>query len=683
MRSMRRVLWLLPLLALAGCKDETPQGAVKLTVTYEGFRPGCVRVVARDDASREERSTEVAGKGERTGGSLVVGVLPPDGWGSTVKVEAHAFEQTCTGDPVVSRDESVVVARGQKTEATLTLRATDADQDGYVALTSSGSDCDDSNAGIHPGAEERCQTGVAVDDNCNGQTDRVELQLNAGCTNTQNCQGTRQCGANDEVICAIPNPTLAYPDVDRDGHGDQNATATEFCVERPVSEGFVIGPRDDCDDRAVTVYTGAVERCDTVDNDCDGEADENFPLRNTACTDDASQCGGVLRCNGAANALACIPSQSVPTWYPDGDGDGFGPNSGAVQTCAPPAGFVNRGEDCDDGNPFTHPGARELCDTADNNCDSQPEASGVCPAGGPIWASRDVGTALPNWLTVVTPVSGEVGVVGAIDARARLAAGGNTFQPMTAGCGSNTGWDGLWIDAANNGRGYFGSVGGRLVFQDSTSMTCSEQHDINRWVRALVGIRNGANLEIHGVTSHSGDVSVGSTFIWNGGSTLTFGTTPVAPLYDLHGLSRATLFAVGGTTGLRIYRFNATSGQWQQETVPTVVGANGLNGVWVVNEKLAFAVGEQSTVLKWDGATWSKMAFPNDIESLRSVVAFGASSVHVAAYNGRIYRYDGQRWQVVHDDTSARFNDIAGTSPENLWVVGENGEILHWPQWPQ
>lgn len=688
---MRRVLLFLPLLALAGCKEESsPPGAVKVTVTYQGFKPGCVRVLARDVEGGHELHTDVESakiKGGPTGGSIVVGVLPPDTWGSTVKVEALAFERDCTGDTVVSNSQQVTMTRGQATPAALSLQATDKDADGYVSTLTGGTDCDDDKAAVNPGvADELCN---GVDDNCNSQTDQEELRLEQACTEGDNCQGTRRCGDDGKVVCNVPNATLAYPDVDRDGHGDKTATATAFCNGVPA--GYVTGPNDDCDDSAAngaTVFPGALERCDDRDNDCDGLNNETFPL-NQSCTDSTTQCGGTQQCNPAGTAVTCVVTEPVPTWYPDDDGDGHGRNAGSQQTCVQPAGaFVDKGEDCDDGNPFTYRDADELCDGLDNDCDTLIEASSVCPAGGPIWAEQTVGSPSPEWRSVFTETSGGVGVVGFADARALLSPGSNTFQTTVAGCGTNTGWNTLWVDEANNGRAYFGSEGGRLVYQDRTNAQCSEMRDIDRDVRGLVGIRNGTSLEIHGVTNDSGTSGEGSTFIWDGAGTLTYGTTAVGRLRDIHGISRDALFAVGmfDPIGLpaesRIYRFNASGGQWKKETLPLSSGT-GLNGVWVVNEKVAFAVGEASTVLKWDGKDWTRMTVPDSGQRLTSVVAFGANLAYASAFSGNIYRYDGKQWTRVFQDTSLRLMDIAGTSPENLWVVGHNGVILHWPQWPQ
>jgi len=56
------------------------------------------------------------------------------------------------------------------------------------------------------------------------------------------------------------------------------------------------------------------------------------------------------------------------SWLPDGDGDGFGAGE-AVRACSRPVGHARLGGDCDDEDPRVSPGARELCNGADDDCD--------------------------------------------------------------------------------------------------------------------------------------------------------------------------------------------------------------------------------------------------------------------------------------------------------------------------
>jgi MYXO-CTERM domain-containing protein len=120
---------------------------------------------------------------------------------------------------------------------------------------------------------------------------------------------------------------------DGDGDGDGDGPPVRAC-EAPVG---TVATSTDCDDTRADVRPGAPETCDATDQDCDGAVDED-----------------------ATDATA---------WYPDADGDGFGAGEAEV-SCTGPAGYSERGDDCDDADADTHPGADELWyDGADRDCD--------------------------------------------------------------------------------------------------------------------------------------------------------------------------------------------------------------------------------------------------------------------------------------------------------------------------
>ncbi len=98
----------------------------------------------------------------------------------------------------------------------------------------------------------------------------------------------------------------------------------------------------DCDDEDAAINPGAVESCDGIDNDCDGLVDD---------ADD--------------------PVSGRATWYQDLDGDGYGNQGVAQDTCDAPIGFVADSTDCDDMSALFHPGADEsdCTDERDFNCD--------------------------------------------------------------------------------------------------------------------------------------------------------------------------------------------------------------------------------------------------------------------------------------------------------------------------
>ena len=66
----------------------------------------------------------------------------------------------------------------------------------------------------------------------------------------------------------------------------------------------------------------------------------------------------------------CVASRcAAELWYRDFDGDGYGDPDESQLSCDHPSGFVATGGDCDDSNEAVYPGAAELCNGIDDNCD--------------------------------------------------------------------------------------------------------------------------------------------------------------------------------------------------------------------------------------------------------------------------------------------------------------------------
>ena len=93
----------------------------------------------------------------------------------------------------------------------------------------------------------------------------------------------------------------------------------------------------DCDDFDATVYPGATEICDGLDNDCDLSIDEGL--------------GGTV-------------------YYADADVDSYGNPATTATACAgAPSGYVLDNTDCDDADAAVNPAAAEVCgDGVDNDC---------------------------------------------------------------------------------------------------------------------------------------------------------------------------------------------------------------------------------------------------------------------------------------------------------------------------
>ncbi len=216
---------------------------------------------------------------------------------------------------------------------------------GYVL---DATDCDDTNAAIHPGALEiACDYAdndcdgffhlLEVDgdgdgyDECEGDCDDYDADVSPGAAEVCNGEDDDCDGAADDGLIFLDY----FPDADGDGFGQDGGAAINAC-EQPQGH---VADDSDCDDADAAINPAAVEVCDAIDNDCDGAADDGLTFLD---------------------------------YYPDDDGDGYGDMAGiAINDCAQPGGYVADNTDCDDTNPSINPAAAEICDDEDNNCDGQ------------------------------------------------------------------------------------------------------------------------------------------------------------------------------------------------------------------------------------------------------------------------------------------------------------------------
>ncbi len=169
---------------------------------------------------------------------------------------------------------------------------------GHVA---NQTDCDDGDATVNTDADEWCDE---VDNDCDGTVDE------------------------DEALDTIDQ----YYDNDSDGYGGAFADST--CE---MASGYVTDSTD-CDDGDASVFPGADEYCNLVDDDCDGTVDEDDALDAT-------------------------------TWYDDDDADGYGDTGSGTVSCTQPPNTVTDATDCNDADATAHPGAEEYCDGVDDDCD--------------------------------------------------------------------------------------------------------------------------------------------------------------------------------------------------------------------------------------------------------------------------------------------------------------------------
>jgi len=239
-------------------------------------------------------------------------------------------------------------------------------------------DCADLDPTVNPGQIEDCNT--TKDENCNGSDN------------------------DEDALNCLP----FYNDQDGDGFGTNDFK----CMCQSIGKYTAAVPGD-CDDNNILMNPGVNEICDNfIDDDCDG--DQNDP-NSEGCTDyyfDADNdgfgltedmlclctpfgnykaiwdgdcndnewsanpsafeiCGDGLdnNCNGTQNDEDAIGCEY---WYSDGDADGYGNPNDSKCLCAGFGKYTTKLlADCNDIVPTINPGAAELCNSVDDNCNGQ------------------------------------------------------------------------------------------------------------------------------------------------------------------------------------------------------------------------------------------------------------------------------------------------------------------------
>ena len=283
--------------------------------------------------------------------------------------------------------------------------------DGYVE---NSDDCDDLSATNSPASDETC--GDSADNDCDGEVDEED--------------------AADAITW--------YGDSDGDGYG--GATFSVVSCAQPTS---YVDNGDDCDDLDGAVNPDATEICDSVDNDCDGDSDD----------DDLS----VEYFDSDGEAIL---------WYIDVDGDGYGSSRFTLELCDQPLNYVSSTleVDCDDQDDEVSPGLVEVCDDdKDNDCD---DTANECVLNGTL------DTDEANY--VIRGSEGSDGSDGASLEGASRDLGEHLSWSMAVGDFNDDGEDDLIVGAPGLNGDSDEDIGGAYIFYgplDDSNMSAATDAD--------------------------------------------------------------------------------------------------------------------------------------------------------------------------------------------------------------
>jgi predicted lactoylglutathione lyase len=147
-------------------------------------------------------------------------------------------------------------------------------------------------------------------------------------TNTSSCSAT-----SSAANVLVNSNTTYFADSDNDGYGNLGSS-TSACVQQT---GYVLNSLD-CNDANAAINTAAAEICNSIDDNCNSQTDEGL---------------------------------TFTLYYTDADGDGFGSGASNALCSSPGSGYSTNALDCNNLNASINPSATELCNNADDNCNSQ------------------------------------------------------------------------------------------------------------------------------------------------------------------------------------------------------------------------------------------------------------------------------------------------------------------------
>ena len=104
---------------------------------------------------------------------------------------------------------------------------------------------------------------------------------------------------------------------------------------------------------------------------------------------------------------------------------------------------------------------------------------------------------------------------------------------------------------------------------------------------------------------------------------------------------------------------------------------NSLRAIWGLNYRHVIAVGDNGTILFFDGNQWKFMESYTQ-ERLLAVWGTSSENVYACGEKGVMRHFNGEIWEVVETHIENPLCGIWGTKPDNIYAVGGHGTILHY-----
>ncbi len=239
---------------------------------------------------------------------------------------------------------------------------------------------------------------------------------------------------------------------------------------------------------------------------------------------------------------------------------------------------------------------------------------------------------------------------------------GSTWNTMNSG--TSMGLNGIWGSSATN----VFAVGwsGTILHWDGTSWTVMNS-GTQRDLSAVWGNSANSVFAVGGMQT---------ILYWNGTNWTKMTTPELESSFNaVWGTAYNNVYVVGSDGD--IYHFDGTV--WTAMDSGTKAT---LYAIWGSSTSDIWAVGSATAHTHYNGSAWSSSPFPLMI-TYTGLWGTSASNIYIACVNvmtasGLVRHYDGSSWSTLTAPNGPPLNGIWGSSNFDIFVVGDEGTILHY-----